>query len=111
MTSVYAVVEGDGEQRFAQRVLAVHLAMKDIFLQAARVGKPGHKGGNRWQVARKDIVNFLKMGKPERPVHVTSMFDYYGMTRDWPGRDGRGCWHRHTGPPPLSKQSLTTSGP
>ncbi len=87
MTSVYAVVEGDGEQGFAQRVLAVHLGMRDIFLHAARVGKPGHKGGNRWEVARKDIVNFLKMGKPERPVHVTSMFDYYGMALDWPGRD------------------------
>lgn len=87
MSSVYAVVEGKSEQAFAQQVLSVHLGSRDVFLEAALIGKPGHKGGNRWSVVRKDIVNFLKMGKPLRPVHVTTMFDYYAMPLDWPGRD------------------------
>jgi hypothetical protein len=86
MISVYAVVEARSEQRLAEQVLAAYLGARNIFFQAARVGKPGHKGGNRWEVARKDILNFLKMSRPQRLVHVTTMFDYYGMPFDWPGR-------------------------
>src|SRR5271170_2617796 len=87
MSNVYAVVEGNSEQGLAEQVLATYLGAKNIFFQAARVGKPGHKGGNRWNVARKDILNFLKMSRPERPVHVTTIFDYYALPLDWPGRD------------------------
>lgn len=86
MTDVFAVVEGQSEQAFAQQVLAVHLGGRGVFLQAALVGKPGHKGGNRWPVVRRDIVNFLKMHRPHRPIRVTTMFDYYAMAADWPGR-------------------------
>jgi len=68
MSNVYAVVEGNSEQGLAEQVLATYLGAKNIFFQAARVGKPGHKGGNRWNVARKDILNFLKMSRPERLV-------------------------------------------
>lgn len=57
------------------------------FWKPALVGKPGHKGGNRWPVVRNDIANFLKMDRPQRRVHVTTMFDYYAMPLDWPGRN------------------------
>lgn len=86
MTDVFAVVEGQSEQAFAQQVLAVHLGASGVCLQAALVGKPGHKGGNRWPVVRRDIINFLKMHRAQRPVRVTTMFDYYAMAADWPGR-------------------------
>ena len=86
MTNVYVVVEGKSEQAFVQQVLAVDFANRDICLEAVLVGKPGHKGGNRWPVARTDIVNLLKMGRPHRRVCVTTMFDYYAMPVEWPGR-------------------------
>lgn len=87
MTSVYAVVDGKSEQAFAQQVVAEHLAARGVFLEAALVGKPGRKGGARtWASARGDLVRFLKMSRSGRPVHVTTMFDYYGMPPGWPGR-------------------------
>lgn len=87
MSNVYAVVEGRGEQAFVQQVLAVHLGARDVFLNAALVGKPGHKGGVRsWEQVRRDVVKFLRMDKPHRPVYVTMMFDYFRMPFNWPGR-------------------------
>lgn len=86
MSSVYAVVEGKSEQAFAQQVLSVHLGSRDVFLEAALVGKPGHKGGNNWPIVRSDIINFIKMCRRRR-VYVTTMFDYYAMPSDWPGRE------------------------
>ena len=87
MINVYAVTDGKSEQAFAQQVVAVHLAAQGVFLEAALVGKPGRKGGGRsWASVRRDLVNFLKMSRYGRPVHVTTMFDYYGMPPGWPGR-------------------------
>ena len=87
MTNVYAVGEGRGEQAFVQQVLAVHLGARDVFLNAALVGKPGHKGGVRsWEQVRRDVMRFLRMDKPHRPIYVTMMFDYFRMPLDWPGR-------------------------
>lgn len=87
MADVYAVVEGYGEHGFLRECVAPHLALRGVYLHPALVGKPGHKGGARpWPAVRKDITNFLKMGKKGRPVHVTMMFDYFRMPMDWPGR-------------------------
>ena len=87
MNNVYAVVEGRGEQAFVQQVLAVHLGARDVFLNAALVGKPGHKGGVRsWEQVRRDVMRFLRMDRPHRPVYVTTMFDSFRMPLDWPGR-------------------------
>ena len=88
MTSLYAVVEGQSEQAFAHQVLATHLGPKAVFLEAALVGTPGRKGGNNWATVERDVLNFLKQKRrPDGPVYVTTMFDYYGMRLEWPGRE------------------------
>jgi len=87
MSSVYVVVEGRGEQAFAQQTLAPHLAQQGVWLQAPLVGKPGHKGGvRRWASVEGDLVHLLRTNKPDRPVYVTTMFDFFRMPMDWPGR-------------------------
>jgi len=84
MNRVLAVVEGQTEQTFVRDVLAPDLAPQGVFLTAMRVGKPGHKGGiQSWQKARRDINSALKS---DRSRHCTTMFDYYALPEDWPGR-------------------------
>jgi len=83
---VYVVVEGHTEQTFIREVLAPHLAVRKVFLRAPLIGQSGHKGGNiRFDRAVRDIRNFLKCSKT-RCVYVSTMFDYFRIEPDWPGR-------------------------
>lgn len=87
MADLYIVVEGYGEQGFLRDCVAPHLGTQGVYARAALVGKPGHKGGVRpWPAVRKDITNFLKMNRADRPIHVSMMFDYFRLPMDWPGR-------------------------
>ena len=87
VVELYAVVEGVSEQNFVEQILAEPFARRGIYISATRVGKPGHKSGiGPWERARKDILNFLRQGKPGRPVYVTTMFDFYRMPHTWPRR-------------------------
>lgn len=83
MSEVFAVVEGQSEATFIREVLAPWLASRTIYLVASPVGKPGHKGGNVYSSAKRDFMKFLKQ---RTDTYVTSFFDFYGMTHDWPGR-------------------------
>lgn len=80
---VMLVVEGQTEQTFVRELLAPYLAERQVYLQAALIGKPGHKGGNiRWERALVDIGNFLR----QRPdTYVSTMLDYFRIDTDWPG--------------------------
>ena len=40
-----------------------------------------HGGVNKWEVARQDIIRTLKERR-----YCSTMFDYYAMPADWPGR-------------------------
>ncbi|AQQ10134.1 hypothetical protein L21SP3_01960 [Sedimentisphaera cyanobacteriorum] len=83
-TTVYAVVEGQTEQAFVDNVLAPYLGHFNVFIYARLIGKPGHKGGNvRFERVRKDIEHFLKQ---RRDTYITTMFDYFRLPYDWPGR-------------------------
>ena len=78
------VVEGQTEQTFVRDVLAPHMAHKEIYLRAALIGKPGHKGGDiRFNRAKKDIGNFLKQ---RQDTYISTMFDYFRIDSMWPGR-------------------------
>ncbi len=81
---VYIVVEGATERTFVEKHLAPELGEKEIFLHAAVIGPPRRKGGNvRFDRAKPQIKNFLK----QRPdTYVSTLFDYYGINPDWPGR-------------------------
>ena len=87
MNEVYIVVEGKGEQAFVERILAVHLGLRGVFVRTPLVGKPGHKGGVRpWPAVRKELCNFLRMNQSGRQVYVSMLFDYFRMPSNWPGR-------------------------
>jgi len=81
---IFIVVEGQTEQTFVRDVLAPAIAPKGIYLSAALIGKPGHKGGNVFfDRAKVDICNFLKQ---RNDIYVTTMFDYFRIDSKWPGR-------------------------
>lgn len=78
------VVEGQTEQTFVRDVLAPAMAVKNIFLHAALIGKPGHKGGEiRFERAKGDIENFLKQ---RQDTYISTMFDYFRIEPTWPGK-------------------------
>ena len=79
-----AIVEGKTEQIFIEKVLAPYLALKNIFMTATQVSKPGQKGGDvKFSRTVKDIRNHLKQ-RPE--TYVCTFVDYYGI-KEWPGVD------------------------
>ncbi|MGV8122924.1 MAG: DUF4276 family protein [Candidatus Xenobiia bacterium LiM19] len=82
---IYIVVEGQTEQTFVRDILAPYMAHKGIYLSAALIGKPGHKGGNiSFDRARIDIGNFLRQRKD---IYISTMFDYSRIDNEWPGID------------------------
>ncbi len=81
---IHVVVEGATEQTFVRDVLAPEMAIKGVYLQAAKIGKPGHKGGDiRFERALNDIGNFLKQRKD---IYISTMFDYFRIDSNWPGK-------------------------
>lgn len=83
MNRVLALVEGQTERTFVRDVLTPGLASAGVFVSARLIGKPGHKGGVRaWSAARRELLTLLKQ---DPNAYVTTMFDYYGLPRDWPG--------------------------
>lgn len=92
MSDVVAIVEGQTEQTFVRNHLATHLKAYGITMWAVLSGKSGKHGGVRkWESARGDILRTLKQGR-----YVTTMFDFYAMPDDWPGRveAGRLPWDK-----------------
>lgn len=85
MNEIVAIVEGPTERTFIQELLAAHLGMMGLSIRPIGSGKKGKKTGvpPKWESARSDIIRCLKQGKI-----CTTMFDYYGMPEDWPGRKG-----------------------
>jgi len=82
VVEVVAIVEGPTEQTFVRDVLAGHLSLHGVTIWAVLSGKSRkHSGVKKWESARNDIVRTLKEGRC-----CTTMFDFYGMPQDWPGR-------------------------
>lgn len=79
---VIAIVEGKTEQIFIESILAPYLAVKNIFISATQVSKPGQKGGDvKFSRTIKDIGNHLKQ---RSDTFVCTFVDYYGV-KEWPG--------------------------
>jgi hypothetical protein len=82
MSEIVAIVEGETEQIFIRDQLAAHLGNLGISIWAVLSGKTRRHGGvKKWELARSDILRTLKEGR-----YCTTMFDYYAMPQDWPGR-------------------------
>jgi len=85
VSEVVAIVEGQTEQTFIRDHLAAHLGARGIAIWARLPGRVVRRGGVRaWQSVRGDILRTLK----ERRGRIcTTMFDFYAMPPDWPGRE------------------------
>ncbi len=84
MNRVLVLVEGQTEKKFIKEVMSPGLVAGNIFLTARLTGKPGHRGGIReYQSVRKEIIALLNQNNS---VYCTTMFDYYGLPKSWPGR-------------------------
>ena len=86
MNELVVIVEGETEQTFVRDQLAAHLALHDTAVWPVLPGRHRNHGGvKKWDVARPDIIRTLKEGR-----YCTTMFDYYAMPKDWPGRADAG---------------------
>ena len=82
MNELVVIVEGETEQTFVRDQLAAHLALRNTSVWAVLPGRHRiHGGVRKWEGARQDIVRTLKEGR-----YCSTMFDYYAMPADWPGR-------------------------
>lgn len=82
MNEIVAIVEGETEQTFVRNQIAAHLACLGITIWAVLPGRSRRRGGvKKWEVAKQDILRTLREGR-----FCTTMFDYYAMPTDWPGR-------------------------
>jgi len=83
VTRVSVIVEGPTERSFVQQVLAPLLWASEIYLNAIILGVPGHRGGRtNYARVKKDVLRRLK---EDRTAYCTTMFDFYGLGRGFPG--------------------------
>jgi hypothetical protein len=84
MNEVVAIVEGQTEQAFVRDHLASHLGARGVVMWATLPGRVVKRGGVRaWESVRGDILRTIQ----ERRGRIcTTMFDFYAMPQDWPGR-------------------------
>lgn len=101
MKKVFIYVEGPTEEQFSKRILAPHLANHAILaipiIATTKSVKSGgaFKGGlPTYHKARKEICRLLSDTSARA---VSTMLDYYGLPRNFPGRDnpeGNTCFER-----------------
>ncbi len=88
MRVLYVVVEGQTEEVFVRDTLRSHLATFDVhptpFTVVTRRFPSGGKvsGGNYWPHVKRDVLRLLG---DSQAAAVTTMFDLYGLSPDWPG--------------------------
>jgi hypothetical protein len=83
MNEIFAIVEGQTEQKFIKQILSPYLGERNVFIYSAILRKPGGNGGDvKFSRVKNDIGDFLKQRSNTR---VTLMLDYYGLRKDWPG--------------------------
>lgn len=88
MIDVAIVVEGQTEQAFVTQYLQPHFASLGINIWPTLPGRIFKRGGAKaWEAIRRDILRLLK----QRSGRIcTTMFDFYALPPDWPGRKDAG---------------------
>lgn len=82
MNRLAVLVEGETERTFVRDQLADHLLSFGVQAYAILPGKSGRlRGVRKWQGTLADLTRALS-GR----TFVTTMFDFYAMPTDWPGR-------------------------
>jgi hypothetical protein len=86
MTRLHVICEGPTEETFVYEVLSEWFVPKGIYLYPSLIGKPGHKGGNlKFQRLLIDLRGRL-LG--DKTAYCTTFFDFYGLSSDFPGKEG-----------------------
>jgi len=91
-TRLYVLVEGQTEEEFVKSVLAPHLEPIGVWVYAIVVETSrdlsGHKrrGGGHWKRWRSDL-GLLTKQQHGAGVWFTTMFDLYGLPKDFPELD------------------------
>ena len=82
MSELVVIVEGQTEQTFVQQHLQRYLRRYGIMATAILPGRRKNHGGvPDWDTLRDDVIRTLRTG-----VYCTTMFDFYGLPYNWPGR-------------------------
>ncbi len=84
MIRVHVICEGQTEEEFIRHILGPALLEKRISLLPSCIGKVGHKGGNV-NLNRLSIDVKGRLLK-DRQSYCTTLFDYYGLPADFPGK-------------------------
>ncbi len=84
MKRVHIICEGQTEETFVNELLLDHLLRFDVVPQAAKVGKPGHKGGC---ISTARMLYDIKLRLlQDKTASCTTFFDFYGLDPDFAGR-------------------------
>jgi Domain of unknown function (DUF4276) len=87
MARLLVHVEGQTEETFVNVALREHLiSVGYLDVRVRLAGNPRkQRGGIRpWQGIKRDVLRHLK---EDRAAVNATMVDYYGLPKDWPGRD------------------------
>jgi len=84
MIRVHVICEGQTEEEFIRSILGPALLEKQVSLSPSCIGRVGHKGGNV-NLSRLAVdVKARLLG--DRRCYCTTLFDYYGLPGDFPGK-------------------------
>lgn len=94
MIQLMVAVEGNTERNFIKHVLGPHLLDRQVYvLEPTIVGKlhaqrrgSQKRGGGPFRFWREDLERILR-GDGRHDLRVTTLFDLYGLPRDFPGLD------------------------
>lgn len=84
MSRVYVLAEGQTEEAFVNELLVDHYARQGCYLTPIVVDtSPGHKGG---VVSYAQVRPQIALLCRDAGAYVTTLFDFYRLPRDFPGR-------------------------
>jgi len=81
MSNIKILVEGPTEILFVNEVLKPHFYERGIYIKPFLFQKAG--GVPKYSISQKQILNTVRS---DPSCFCTTMVDFYGMPKDWPGR-------------------------
>ena len=84
MLRVLAFVEGQTEEQFVRKLVAEAFHAKQIYIKPTTPGRNRSRGGVQgWPRIKRELLRYLK---EDNGRVLTTMFDYYALPADWPGK-------------------------
>ena len=84
MIRLHVICEGHTEEMFVNELLMAPMMSKGVLLCPAKIGRPGHKGGN---VNFQRLIADVRLRLLRDPAcYCTTLLDYYGLPSAFPGK-------------------------